>query len=148
MSGGRVLPARAQQRGAERSSFMFGPPPQLSLELERTGSAAREVRVQLQRLAAGSASRGAIDDVLLLASELVSNAVRHTSGAIGVSAWCSPEGRWWVEVEDESVVPPVVQTVPPEQLGGRGMQIVDALASCWGVARTKVGKRCWFELQT
>ena len=136
---------------------MFGPPPQLSLELPRTVGAAREVRVELQRLAAESAAPGAIDDVLLLASELVSNAVRHTSGAIEVSAWCSPDGRWRVEVDDESVVPPVVhkmqkmQTVPPaplENIGGRGLQIVDALASRWGVVKTRVGKRCWFELQT
>ena len=130
---------------------MFGPPPQLSLELERADSAAREVRVQLQQLAAGSASPGAIDDVLLLASELVSNAVRHTSGAIEVSAWCSPDGRWRVEVDDESAIPPVVQTAQTAhtgQLGGRGLQIVDALASRWGVVKTRVGKRCWFELQT
>ncbi len=133
---------------------MFGPPPHLSLELPRTLGAAREVRVELQRLAAETESPGAIDDVLLLASELVSNAVRHTSGAIEVSAWCSPDGRWRVEVDDESVVPPVVQkvqplqTAPPENLGGRGLQIVDALASSWGVVKTRVGKRCWFELQT
>jgi hypothetical protein len=45
------------------------------------------------------------------------------------------------------VVPVIQDVVPLRQPGGRGLRIVQALATSWGVERTAGGKRCWVELR-
>jgi serine/threonine-protein kinase RsbW len=81
-----------------------------------------------------------VDDVRLVATELVGNAVRHASplgnGTVLV--------RW--EAEDSTLVLSVCDgggSTEPEQLeaapfdvGGRGLAIVDALSSTWWVEHT------------
>ena len=76
-------------------------------------------------------STQAPDDVLLVASELVTNAVHHTSGAVHVSAWLSNEDRWRVEVDDESTAEPSPRSRgdSPAVPGGLGLHIVDAAAT-------------------
>jgi hypothetical protein len=87
------------------------------------------------------------EDTLLLASELVTNAVRHGTGDVTVRLW---PGRDVVRVEVTDASPH-----HPEQADrgldaerGRGLQIVGALASRWGTApaRAGEGKTVWFEL--
>jgi two-component sensor histidine kinase len=87
-----------------------------------------------------------IDAVTLVASELVGNAVRHA---------CIPERDhldigWYVgpdeitiSVEDPSSALPVRRIASPEATNGRGLTIVEALTSDWGVERTQRGKRVW-----
>lgn len=74
------------------------------------------------------------DDVLLVVSELVTNACRHAGGADEVRVRCE-QGELTVEVEDTS------ETMPREpaeeakgETGGYGCQLVTALADRWGVA--------------
>jgi two-component sensor histidine kinase len=89
-----------------------------------------------------------VEDVVLVANELVTNAVLHAAGPVEVAAWCAPDGAWRVEVADESpVVPSVQEDVPPLQPSGRGLRIVQALGTSWGVVRTGNGKRCWVEVR-
>jgi anti-sigma regulatory factor (Ser/Thr protein kinase) len=88
-----------------------------------------------------------IDDVVLVASELVSNAVVHASDQ------AAKEGldiTW--EVQPDYVMITVVDTSPdlPHRRStkstdtrGRGLSIVAALALDWGVKRTSLGKQVW-----
>jgi anti-sigma regulatory factor (Ser/Thr protein kinase) len=124
---------------------MFGSEPQVRIAINGAGSL-HEVRDRLRGLAPESADPVWIEDVLLVASELASNAVLHTAGPVELAAWCAPDGAWRVEVADESAIVPVVQDVPPLQPNGRGLRIVQALATSWGVVRTRNGKRCWVEV--
>jgi anti-sigma regulatory factor (Ser/Thr protein kinase) len=87
----------------------------------------------------------------LLTSELVTNAVVH--GAVGeaesVLVWVGvrDDGTVMVEVWDEGAtgVEPAVSEPEWHTVGGRGMLLVDALASRWGTRYE--GARCvWFEL--
>ena len=87
----------------------------------------------------------ALQTVLLLTSELVTNAVRHGTGPVGVRvAW--GDGAVRVEVEDESPEWPVVRAMDRDALNGRGLILVDRLSTGWGVLAGTRGKTVWFTL--
>jgi anti-sigma regulatory factor (Ser/Thr protein kinase) len=89
----------------------------------------------------------AAETAKLLVSELVSNAVTHAKGPITVSFTLDTSLR--VEVGDESPdVPFVLDDLDSGASRGRGMQIVERLASRWGVERRGAGKAVWFTLPT
>jgi hypothetical protein len=52
-----------------------------------------------------------------------------------------------VEVSDGSHELPRPRRVGPDAEGGRGLALVDALASDWGTTTTDDGKIVWFELR-
>lgn len=85
------------------------------------------------------------DEVTLLVSELASNAVRHARTPFRVSLQC--DGTIVrVEVSDDDPAPAVLQHLPVDAVTGRGLLIVDAIASRWGAEPSGVGKTVWFEL--
>jgi len=51
-----------------------------------------------------------------------------------------------VEVSDDDSRLPVLAAPDPDALGGRGLAMVDLLASAWGVREEAVGKTVWIEL--
>ncbi|MFI0717827.1 ATP-binding protein [Streptomyces sp. NPDC021224] len=75
-------------------------------------------------------------DLALLASELVTNAVRYGAAAdefVELVAWPA-DGYYWVAVSDAGDGRPVVRRPPDvERESGRGLVLVDALAAAWGV---------------
>ena len=85
------------------------------------------------------------DEVDLLASELATNAVLHAGTTITVVVrYLGSVLR--VEVGDASSEAPTRRRAGNDDLGGRGLLIVDSLAREWGVVHTRSGKRVWFEL--
>jgi hypothetical protein len=86
----------------------------------------------------------------LLATELVANVVRHVGLPMTLRAIATPDRTLLrVEVDDPSPEPPVVQRPSLTATGGRGMLLVDSLASRWGVAAAHdgtAGKMVWFEI--
>ena len=74
-----------------------------------------------------------VDDARLVVTELVANAVRHggSAASIGVALrWTDPILR--IEVRSEGpFVTPRAEHPPPDR--GRGLMLVQALASRWGV---------------
>lgn len=90
--------------------------------------------------------RAVAEDVLLLVSELVTNACLHAGGATEV-ALHGTERMLRVEVTDADPRPPVPRTPhEPGRPGGHGLHIVDRLASSWGTAPQEVGKTVWLEV--
>jgi anti-sigma regulatory factor (Ser/Thr protein kinase) len=107
----------------------------------------REVRSKLRKIVPTGVTDNAIGDVVLLASELITNAMIHTVGAVGVRAWRSADAEWRVEVSDESRARLRVPTMPQvSSVSGRGLSIVDAISTRWGSVNTAGGKRTWFEI--
>jgi anti-sigma regulatory factor (Ser/Thr protein kinase) len=119
-----------------------------SARFRRGPEAPAEARVAVAEWLGGAASREVIDDVKLLVSELVTNAVRHprNDGFIGLEVQLR-DGRVRVEVTDpgDGFKKPRIGSPPPDALGGRGLLIVDRIATAWGVSPGKP-TRVWFEL--
>src|SRR5260370_151988 len=81
------------------------------------------------------------DDGGLILSELVTNSVVHGSGrAVGI--WLMTDGeRLVIMVGDPSPDMPVrAETQDADELSGRGLVIVSALAAQWGAYRVPSGK--------
>ncbi|MFF8095934.1 ATP-binding protein [Streptomyces sp. NPDC016675] len=93
------------------------------------------------------------ETLVLLVSELVTNAVVHT-GRSAVLRLVLPgpvieetqEATVRLEVDDASERAPVPRCVDGEATGGRGLALVDGLADRWGWSREGAGKRIWCEL--
>jgi anti-sigma regulatory factor (Ser/Thr protein kinase) len=89
-----------------------------------------------------------LDEVAaLLVTELVTNAVLHTSSGPEVTARLAGP-RLRVEVADDNPSPPVRQHYGPRAGTGRGMILVNELASAWGTEPAGRGKIVWFELES
>jgi PAS domain S-box-containing protein len=86
-----------------------------------------------------------VHEATLMASELVTNSVLHTSGELEL-ALSADEERLHIEVLDQSERLPALQTPDVEAPGGRGLLIIDALADRWGVHPRGAGKAVWFEI--
>jgi DNA-binding NarL/FixJ family response regulator len=81
----------------------------------------------------------------LLVSELVGNAIRHSDSDIYVVITLRSRVVR-VEVEDRSPQRPVPRFTDGGAESGRGLGIVDALSSAWGVEPAGEGKVVWFEV--
>jgi len=123
------------------------PAAQLRTALPPTADSVRRARELIRSLYASSGIHADCDTVLLLVSELVSNAVRHAGGAVEVSARQVGE-TLRVEVSDGSPQMPQVRDHSVDSTGGRGLQMVDKLADRWGAepAGPGLGKTVWFEI--
>ncbi|MGN6243191.1 MAG: ATP-binding protein [Motilibacteraceae bacterium] len=82
----------------------------------------------------------------LLVSELAANAVLYGAGPFEVSVERS-DGSARVGVTDAGSGDPTPQRPSDTAEHGRGLQLVGALASAWGVQRDTVTKTVWFELR-
>lgn len=92
--------------------------------------------------------RGFVDDAVLLVSELTSNAVLHARTAMVVGAsWSPTSGVLRVCVLDDDSTEPVPRHPGASATSGRGLEIVDRVATRWGVIRGADGKSVWFELE-
>ncbi|WUJ83438.1 ATP-binding protein [Streptomyces sp. NBC_00377] len=88
------------------------------------------------------------DITALLVSELVTNALRHATGPIGVRLVrpAALAGILRVEVSDPLPDPPRERVARPEDETGRGLQLVASSAHRWGTRPGDTGKTVWFEL--
>ncbi|MFF9321005.1 ATP-binding protein [Streptomyces sp. NPDC014735] len=87
----------------------------------------------------------ALDTLELLASELVTNAVRYgqePGDSLKVTVGASP-GRCRVEVHDTRRRRPRVRPESRERARGRGLHLVQALAAQWGITERPCGKVVW-----
>jgi serine/threonine-protein kinase RsbW len=92
---------------------------------------------------------GAADDIILCVCELASNAVLHScsrepGGQFTVRIIVSPGGRIRAEVVDRGG--PWNPEPARDEERGRGLLIVDALATRWGVTGSDAGRSAWLEL--
>jgi anti-sigma regulatory factor (Ser/Thr protein kinase) len=86
------------------------------------------------------------DRAELLASELVTNAVRHARGPVRVRASHRSTRTITVTVCDEASALPKLEHRERSDDRGRGLQIVDTISDRWGVETRENGKCVWFEL--
>lgn len=85
------------------------------------------------------------DDAELVTSELVSNAIRHGGRDIEMRVTCLPTALR-IAMYDNTTDAPELQVPGPDQLGGRGLTLVAAVADRWGYHLGDGGKEVWAEL--
>jgi DNA-binding NarL/FixJ family response regulator len=113
----------------------------LAGELESPGAARRFVDETLRRWEC----EDQLDLVTLLVSELVTNAVVHAGSDVEVGVQLTGDGVR-IDVMDQSPTMPVPRTAQDYDTSGRGLELVDALATRWGVDTLPFGKSVWFEV--
>ena len=86
-----------------------------------------------------------IEDAEQVVSELVTNAILHGSEPVTLRI-LRGEHTLRLEVEDGGRTLPVVGLPSPDTMTGRGLSLVAALASGWGVEESAGGKIVWAEL--
>lgn len=122
--------------------------------MEASGSGQRQIDdIDVVRRARASASarvrqlgrQDLVDDVVLVVSELVTNAVLHGGGCTGVEVTTTAAGVR-VEVRDASREPPMLGRPSEGSLTGRGLRLVASLSAAWGADAEGAGKVVWADL--
>jgi anti-sigma regulatory factor (Ser/Thr protein kinase) len=115
---------------------------------------AQQARHRLAAELAGVVPPTLLSDVVAVVAELVGNAVRHAGplpGGVVMVAWRVRDlgSRSAVEVrvtDGGAAELPLARNAGPEDVDGRGLTIVEALADRWGVDRDGLGQSVWAEL--
>jgi anti-sigma regulatory factor (Ser/Thr protein kinase) len=97
------------------------------------------------RAAAWSFPRPAGEQLVLIGSELVTNAVLHARTELTLTI--EPRGdRVRISVKDRSQAPATLRHYPTDALTGRGLGVMAALSDRWGISAAADGKVVWAEL--
>ena len=114
----------------------------LSADTASAGQARRFVDQVLSRWRCDSV----LDDVKLLVSELVTNAVIHAGSEVEVAVRLLNDAVR-IEVVDRAPVSKLKPSMPGhDDESGRGLLLVETMASAWGVEPIDGGKSVWFEV--
>ena len=109
----------------------------------RRRDAARLARRYARAQCAGNAPPTLVEDVELVVSELVTNAMRHGRGQIRMHLEVAPD-RVVVGVQDQGAGQPAPREPDATDVNGRGLALVAILATEWGVrAGPGGGKVVW-----
>jgi anti-sigma regulatory factor (Ser/Thr protein kinase) len=132
---GPHVEARLTERGMSSTNA--------TASVEDAAGARRFVAETLDRLD----RQDAVEEAVLCTSELVTNALRHARGHCEITVSAS-QRTIRIEVHDESLELPR-PTSTALQDSGRGLLIIDALASRWGFEIERGnGKSVWCQLET
>jgi serine/threonine-protein kinase RsbW len=125
-----------------------------AIDLPGEPGQARVARDHVRELLSGTPR---VDDMLLITSELVTNALQHTpSGGPGgsfevrLTGLADPESGWCrIAVRDDGHASRPERVPSPEELAesGRGMLIISQLASDFGSRSTPEGTLSWAEIR-
>lgn len=115
--------------------------------VNRSAEAPHAARVALMRTLEAGDALTTFPDAALVLSELVTNAVQHTrSESIRVDIDLHDDGRLRLVVVDTAPGPVEPRVAAPGDGSGRGLRIVDQVASDWGVEVGASTKAVWAEL--
>jgi anti-sigma regulatory factor (Ser/Thr protein kinase) len=128
-------------RKVERRSL-----PRTRIEIEHSDQGPAQARAAVARCAQQLGLEGVCDDVLLLVSEMVTNAVRYAAPPVRLEISAGDEDVV-VAVCDGSPQPPARREAYEDAEGGRGMLLVDLLTEDHGVRADPPGKAVWARLR-
>jgi anti-sigma regulatory factor (Ser/Thr protein kinase) len=144
----RDAQAFGHQRVKAASSGRHKKAMQATEHFVRTAEQAAVARSFVRDTLAGWGVESRLDDVVLMTSELFTNAVLHGDGGVDVVLVLSDD-HLRVEVVDDgqATLRPHAQQPAADVVSGRGLAIVDALSDTWGNGRDDRGRtRVWVEV--
>jgi anti-sigma regulatory factor (Ser/Thr protein kinase) len=119
-------------------------------DVEIVVTSARDLRAVRESLSWLSLPEPLGTDVVLAASEVVTNALQYAGAPCELRAWFpTAGGAVRVEVSDRDANPIDVRraSVRPDAPRGRGFHIIEHVATRWGIALNPPdGKVIWFEV--
>ncbi|MEU8270576.1 ATP-binding protein [Sphaerisporangium sp. NPDC049002] len=117
----------------------------MSCELPGDRAIVAKARDMVRRTLTGWGLTDLMDDVVLMVSELVSNAIAHGAPPVRLSLRAG-DGALRGEVTDNGAGLPRRLDLGTNSDHGRGLMIVEALADQWGVGPgpDRMGKNVWF----
>jgi two-component sensor histidine kinase len=135
-------------QGNDAAMQLMAPPPggspAIAEHFARTPAAPADARRIVTNRFGGLLAQDTLDDVLLVVSELMTNAVRHGEGGVQlrlafkkdcVMGMVTDEGSW-------SDLGP--HDYDPARIGGHGLHIVGRVAERWGVGEDETN--VWFHI--
>lgn len=137
-------PAGPTERAPQQAAPQPASVPTQRLGLSGDAASLREARRLIDEATSGYPP-ALHDAAVLLVGEVVTNAVLHGGGWFLLEVDTRPD-RIRVEVTDSTPGSPRVMRMTDEREHGRGMAIVDALATAWGTDHLGSHKVVWFEL--
>ncbi|CAN5216301.1 hypothetical protein BH24ACT1_BH24ACT1_11530 [soil metagenome] len=99
-----------------------------------------------EALAITDAPADVVDSAVLLVSELATNVTLHARTDLQVTLRFE-DNTLWGEVKDWNSRLPQPCMTPDGATTGRGLLLVDAVATRWGIERDDDGKAVWFSLE-
>lgn len=112
----------------------------------RDAAAGRSARAAIRDVAEHLGMAAVLDDVLLVVTELVNNALFHSDGAIGVRLTRTP-ACLRIEVTDDAWdTLPQLRPFDLRSSGGRGLHIVQSIAAGWGHVVEGERKTVWCDI--
>ncbi|MDJ1138158.1 ATP-binding protein [Streptomyces iconiensis] len=115
--------------------------------LPREAESAGAARALVRGVLVGWGLEQLVEDGAVVVTELVANAVHHTrSHSLWVTVTRTGEGRVRLGVVDASRALPRLRSAAQTDVRGRGLALVEALASRWGTDIEGGGKCVWAEL--
>ncbi|MET7302554.1 ATP-binding protein [Embleya sp. NPDC005575] len=140
--------------GETASSPRFGKSPVgpllLSLRLTATVEAVPRARHALRRVLDDRVPDAPVDTLELLLSELVTNAVKHTTRGctVAVAVLRRDNSIRIAVVDNDTALPEPGGAVDLLDEHGRGLLLVDAMAEEWGSYPVPDGKVVWCDVKT
>lgn len=116
-----------------------------TLELPHSPASAKAAREFVARKVHEWRIDDILDDALLVASELAANAVTHAGSAARLRL-CLTDTSFRIDVIDKGTGTPEPQPASWSEEHGRGLHLVDALTTAWGLEVVSEGKMVWAEL--
>jgi anti-sigma regulatory factor (Ser/Thr protein kinase) len=113
------------------------------LELPAQAAAAGTARTHVRRVLLEWGLTELTDSVVLLVSEVVTNAILHAGSASSLCVERTDAGVR-VSVTDSSPVMPAPRRRSSSAMTGRGCQLLNDLADSWGAEPYEGGKQVWF----
>jgi anti-sigma regulatory factor (Ser/Thr protein kinase) len=122
--------------------------PKQTRTLEALPSAVGEARRWVAAVAEGLLAADQGENLRLVISEIVTNALRHGASGERIDLAVTPKPEFLcVQVTDDGPgLAPRPRALEPEEHGGYGLFFVEQLTRRWGVTRENRRTRVWFEL--
>ncbi|MEU3723618.1 ATP-binding protein [Streptomyces sp. NPDC031705] len=143
------LTAAAEDEEGLRALEVYGNPAEAEVTLPSMPESASRARRLTQSVVIRfwGLSPQISEHAVLLVSELVGNAVRHTGARSFGLRMLRRRGWIRVEVRDPSRGLPCLMPVHELDTTGRGLYLVDKLSDRWGADLLPRGKITWFEMR-